>query len=208
MTDTPDSFAAPDSEPPTPAALAATEQPVELAVRLVPDERIPEGMVCMGTFRGERLVARCVLPPEAWAEIEEFGLFDDPVPVVLVAREAPPGLQCQLFALLPVPEEMEDEDGEDEDEDEAEPWAASVPGAGYEAAAEAADEDEEDDEGGDGEENDVQVIAFPLGNIVRYDRDRVHRESLPLEAADILRRIIEGKTTELVDRALADLFGL
>src|SRR4051812_27727705 len=79
-----------------PAALAATEQPVDLSVKLVADERVPDGMVCMGTYRGERLVARCVLPPEAWDEIEEFGLFDDPVPVVLVAREAPPGLQCQL----------------------------------------------------------------------------------------------------------------
>jgi hypothetical protein len=197
-----------------PAALAATEQPVDLSVKLVPDERVPDGMVCMGTFRGERLVARCVLPPEAWGEIEEFGLFDDPVPVVLVAREAPPGLQCQLFALLPVPEGATDEDEDDEGDDDDEPWAASVPGAGYEAAAEAAaeeeeeDEEEEDEEAGEGEEDDVQVIAFPLGNIVRYDRDRVHPDSLPLEAADVLRKIIEGRTTEVVDRALADLFGI
>jgi hypothetical protein len=47
-----------------------------------------------------------------------------------------------------------------------------------------------------------------LGNIVRYQRDRVHPESLPLETADILKKIIEGEASEVVDRALADLLGL
>jgi hypothetical protein len=215
-TDIPDSGGGEESRPePTPpsvpAALAATEQPVELSVRLVTDERVPDDMVCMGTYRGERLVARCVLPPEAWQEIQEFGLFSEPVPVVLVAREAMPGLQCQLFALLPVPEGIET-DEDDGDEGENEPWAASVPGSGYEAAADESAADDGDEETGgdidDADATDVQVIAFPLGNIVRYDRDRVHPESLPLEAADVLRKIIEGQTTEMVDRALADLFGL
>ena len=195
----------PDTPPPggqSPAALAATEEPVELRVALIEDERVPEGMVCMGTYRGERLVARCVLPPEAWAQVLSHELFGEPVPVVLVAREAPPGLQCQLFALLA----LTDADDE-EDDDEEEPWAASVPGAGYEAAVEA-DEDEEEEDDEDEEDDEAQVVAFPLGNIVRYERDRVHPESLPLEAADVLRKIIEGKTTEVVDRALADLLGL
>jgi hypothetical protein len=35
----------------------------------------------------------------------------------------------------------------------------------------------------------------------------VHPGNLPLEAADILRRLIEGKTTEVVDKALEDLLG-
>ena len=179
-------------------ALAATETPVELRVALVEDDRTPEGMVCMGTFRGDRLIARCVLLPAAWEQIEEFGLFDEPVPVVLVARESPPGLQCQLFAMVPVPE-MDDDDDEEEDE---EPWAASVPGSGYEAAV--AGEEEEEDE----EEDEAGVTPLPLGNIVRYDRDRVHPDSLPHEAADVLMKIIEGKTSEVVDRALADLLGL
>ncbi|HEX6090643.1 MAG TPA: hypothetical protein VFZ13_10815 [Gemmatimonadales bacterium] len=196
--------ASPDS--PSPVALAATETPVELRVALVEDDRTPEGMVCMGTYRGDRLIARCVLPPAAWAQIEEYGLFDEPVPVVLVARESPPGLQCQLFAMVPVPD-LDDEDVEEEEESD-EPWAASVPGAGYEAAIaeEAAleDEDEEDEE----EEDDAGVTPLPLGNIVRYERDRVHPDSLPHEAADVLMKIIEGKTSEVVDRALADLLGL
>lgn len=195
--------ASPDS--PSPVALAATETPVELRVALVEDDRTPEGMVCMGTYRGDRLIARCVLPPAAWAQIEEYGLFDEPVPVVLVARESPPGLQCQLFAMVPVPDLDEDELDEDEEGDE--PWAASVPGAGYEAAiAEEATAEEEGD--ADEDEDDAGVTPLPLGNIVRYERDRVHPDSLPHEAADVLMKIIEGKTSEVVDRALADLLGL
>lgn len=182
-------------EAPTPVALAVTDAPVELKVGLVEDERTPEGMVCMGTYRGERLVARCVMPPEAWQQVQEFGLFDEPVKVVLVAREASPGLQCQLFAMVRVPDLDDDDDGDGE-----EPWAASVPGAGYEAAV----ADGEEEEAADGEE----VTPIPLGNIVRFDRDRVYRDSLPHEAADILMKVIEGKTSEVVDRALADLLGL
>ncbi len=185
-------------EQPAPVALAVTDAPVELRVAMVEDDRTPEGMVCMGTYRGERLVARCVMPPEAWQQVQEYALFAAPVKVVLVAREASPGLQCQLFAMVPVP------DLEDDDDDDGEaPWAASVPGAGYEAAvADADDDDDDDDEEGD------EVTPIPLGNIVRFDRDRVYPESLPHEAADILMKVIEGKTSEVVDRALADLLGL
>jgi hypothetical protein len=176
---------------PSPAALAATESPVELAVGLVEDERTPDGMVCMATYRNGRLVARCALPPEAWDQVHSHHLFAQPVPVVLVAREAPPGLQCQLFAMVTLPPDLQlDTD------DEPEPWAESVPGAGYEAAAQ-----------GDDESEDPPVAPIPLGTVVRFAKDRVHPDSLPLEAADVLRKIIEGRTAEVVDKALEDLLG-
>jgi hypothetical protein len=172
---------------PTPAAIAATEEAVQLKVDLVDDDRVPDGMVCMGTFRNGRLVARSVLSPEAWAQIQELGFFDEPLQVVLVA---PPGLQCQLFAMAPIPD--------DEVEQTEEPWAASVPSSAYEASV------DNESEGND----DPRIAPIPLGNIVRYTRDRVHPESLPLEAADVLRKIIEGGASEVVDRALVDLLGL
>jgi hypothetical protein len=178
---------------PVPAAIAATENPVQLTVALVEDQRIPEGMVCMGSYRNGRLVARSVMPPEAWEQIDEYGIFDEPVQVVLVARAAPPGVQCQLYAMVPLPEE--------EDEEPEEPWATSVPGSSYEASLEESEEEEE-------EEDEPRVAPIPLGHIVRYERDRVHPQSLPLEAVDLLRKIIDGKTSEVVDRALADLLGL
>ncbi|MBA3345696.1 MAG: hypothetical protein H0T44_10460 [Gemmatimonadales bacterium] len=179
---------------PSPAAIAATENPVQLTVALVDDERVPDGMVCMGSYRNGRLVARAVMPPEAWSQISEYGIFDEPVQVVLVARAAPPGLQCQLYAMVPLPD-LEEEEPE-------EPWSASVPSSSYEAALEAEEDTAE------AAEDDPQVAPIPLGHIVRYDRDRVHPTSLPLEAVDVLRRIIEGDTTEVVDRALSDLLGL
>ena len=175
-----------------PAAYAAAEEPVALRVRLIDDERTPEGMVCMATYHDTRLIARYVMPPEMWSQVAEHDLFGNPVPVVLVAREAAPGLQCQLYALLQLPPGLTD----DEPEDEAEPWAASVPGASYDATVEDDDEEMSDN-----------LVAFPLGHIVRFDKDRVHPGNLPLEAADILRRLIEGKTTEVVDKALEDLLG-
>jgi hypothetical protein len=178
----------------TPAAIAATDRPVQLSVQLVQDERVPEGMVCMGSFRNGRLIARSVMPPEAWGQIQDYHIFDEPVQVVLVARTAPPGLQCQLYAMVPLPEI---------DEEPEEPWAASVPGSTYEASL-TQDEDAEVTEGAD----DPQVAPIPLGNIVRYTRDRVHPDSLPLEAVDVLRKIVDGETSELIDRALADLLGL
>jgi hypothetical protein len=158
--------------------------------------------VCMGTFRGERMIARCVIPPETWEQVTTFELFGEPVPVVLMAREAPPGLQCQLFALLALPIELlegdDDEEGEDDEEDEEAPWADSLPGTSYERQV-AGDDDEED--------NEDRVVAFPLGQIVRFDKDRLHPGNLPLEAADVLRRLIEGRTYEVVDKALEDLLG-
>lgn len=174
---------------PVPAAIAATAEPVQLTVGLIQDDRVPAEMVCMGTYRNGRLVARSVMSPEAWEQIAQHGFFDRPLQVVLVARVAPPGLQCQLFAMVPLPEE----DPEEADE----PWAASVPSSSYEAAV--------DQSGG---EEDPRVAPVPLGNIVRYQRDRVHPDSLPLETADVLKKIIEGDAAEVVDRALADLLGL
>ena len=185
-----------NGEVPTPAAIAATEEPVQLTVGLVEDQRVPDGMVCMGSYRNGRLVARSVMPPEAWAQIHDYGIFDEPVQVVLVARSAPPGVQCQLYAMVPLPEE--------EDDEPEEPWAASVPGSSYEASLEESEDEGEDEE----DEEEPRVAPIPLGHVVRYDRDRVHPDSLPLEAVDLLRRIIDGKTSEVVDRALADLLGL
>jgi hypothetical protein len=175
---------------PLPTAIAATAEPVQLKVELIEDERVPPEMVCMGTYRNGRLVARSVMSPEAWAQILEHGFFDEPLQVVLVGRVAPPGLQCQLFAMIPLPEE----DSDDPDE----PWAASVPSSSYESSL----------ENESGEQEDPRVAPVPLGNIVRYQSDRVHPDSLPLETADILKKIIEGDAAEVVDRALADLLGL
>jgi hypothetical protein len=185
-----ESGSAEENAVPVPAAIAATAEPVQLEVALIEDERVPAEMVCMGTYRKGRLVARAVMTPEAWEQIQEHGFFDEPLQVVLVARVAPPGLQCQLFAMVPLPE--------DESEEPDEPWSSSVPSSAYEVSVSAEQPEQED----------PQVAPVPLGNIVRYQSDRVHPESLPLETADVLKKIIEGDAAEVIDRALADLLGL
>ena len=123
----------PEGDVPVPAAIAATEDPVQLTVALVEDERVPEGMVCMGSFRNGRLSPGRSCRPRRGRQIDEYGIFDEPVQVVLVARAAPPGLQCQLYAMVPLPDEEDDEPDE--------PWAASVPGSSYEASIEDSDEE-------------------------------------------------------------------
>jgi hypothetical protein len=96
------------------AAFVLTEQPIPLDIVPLEDDRTPEGMICLGTRIGGRLVARCVVPPEAADFVLARGLFDQPVPLALAAETADPGLQCRLFAVVLLnPEEFAEpeEDG-------------------------------------------------------------------------------------------------
>ena len=223
--DNPEAAGTPGGRPAT--VLAATDQPVPLEVREVADDRVPEGMTCLGTFLDGTLVARCAVPPEAVEFFAEQHLFDEPRQLVLAAREEEPGLRCELYALVPMPE-REAPVADDEPE---EPWLASVPS--YEdAVARAEEEDEEeddlddddlvDDDGDDDdEEEDDDVLAalhgahadgrpmaaVLLGQIVRFQRDRKHPDSLPLETVDVLARIVSGRVVEVVDKVLEDLLG-
>lgn len=223
--DNPEAAGPPGGRPAT--VLAATDQPVPLEVREVADDRVPEGMTCLGTFLDGTLVARCAVPPEAVEFFAEQHLFDEPRQLVLAAREEEPGLRCELYALVPMPE-REAPVADDEPE---EPWLASVPS--YEdavARAEEEDEDEDDlddddlddDDGDDDdEEEDDDVLAalhgahadgrpmaaVLLGQIVRFQRDRKHPDSLPLETVDVLARIVSGRVVEVVDKVLEDLLG-
>lgn len=222
---------APGGRPNT--VLAATDQPVPLEVREVADDRVPEGMTCLGTFLDGTLVARCAVPPEAVEFFAEQKLFDEPRQLVLAAREEEPGLRCELYALVPMPE-REMPVAEDEPE---EPWLSSVPS--YEDALARAEEeddddvdledddlddddaDDEDDEEDEDEDEDDDVLAalhgahadgrpmaaVLLGQIVRFQRDRKHPDSLPLETVDVLARIVSGRVVEVVDKVLEDLLG-
>lgn len=175
------------------SVLATTDEPVPLEVREIDDERVPEGMRCLGTFLDGTLVARCAVPPGAVEYFERHGVFGAPRQLVLAAREEEPGLRCELYAIVPMPPAPLEE----EPDTEAEPWAASVPGAGYEqAAAEAQAEDEP-----------PAMAAVLLGQIIRFQKDRKHPESLPLETVDVLARIVSGRVVEVVDRVLEDLLG-
>src|SRR5688572_3358245 len=210
-------------EPPeSPVALAATDRPLPLRLATIEDERAPDGMACIGSFLGPKLVARCVVPPDAAAFLLERGLFAQPVRLALAAREEAPGLQCQLFALVDLPGDFFDTP--DEEEESASPWADSVPGTAYdramqegpvppagdaddaEDAEDAEDADEEDDEDADDSGRERQAAVF-LGQIIRFDHDRKHPDDLALETMDVLRTIVQGDVSEVVDKVLEDLLG-
>ena len=220
----PDSPQSPEP-PESPVALAATDRPLPLRLATIEDERAPDGMACIGSFLGPKLVARCVVPPDAAAFLLERGLFAQPVRLALAAREEAPGLQCQLFALVDLPGDFFDTP--DEEEESASPWADSVPGTAYDRAmqegpahptrdgagaedAEGADdedvEDDEDDEDVDDSRQERQAAVF-LGQIIRFDHDRKHPDDLALETMDVLRTIVQGDVSEVVDKVLEDLLG-
>lgn len=197
--------------PETPVALAATDRPLPLRLAPIEDERAPDGMSCIGSFLGPKLVARCVVPPDAAAFLLERGLFTNPVRLALAAREESPGLQCQLFALVELPGDFFNRSEEDEEAES--PWADSVPGAAYDrevsGAAAPDDSDPDDEETGDspeGDDADRQAAVF-LGQIIRFEKDRKHPGDLALETMDVLRTIVQGDVSEVVDKVLEDLLG-
>lgn len=155
------------------AVFVATAEPVTLTVAALDDPRAPEGSALASYIDG-RLVARCAMPRGSIDRLMELGLLEQPVPLGLVAFEAEPGLQCRLLALVPSAD-LEEEETADE------PWRESVPSFEERMAA----EQEEDGE-------NPSFAAILLGNIVRFDRDRKHRESLVQEAIDVLQRIVGG----------------
>lgn len=189
-------------EQPPATALVITDEAIPILVSALDDERTPEGMVCLATTLGDRVVARCVVTPEAAGFLGEAGLFVDPVRLALAAQEAPPGLQCRLFALVQIPREVLEED--EETEEEPEPWARSVPSSDYERVVRESGslEDLEEEPG-----EDLEMAAVLLGHVVRFERDRRHPADLPLEAADVLSTIVQGRVAEVVDKVLEDLLG-
>lgn len=198
----------PESTDPA-VALAATDRPLSLRVAEIEDERAPDGMSCIGSFLGPKLIARCVVPPDAAVFLLEKGLFTHPVRLALAAREGTPGLQCQLFALVELPGDFfSGNDGDDEEEGEA-PWADSVPGSSYDRAVRYTPPSgtEVPEDGAEPEpESEPQAAVF-LGEIVRLDRDRKHPDDLGLEAMDVLRTVVHGDVSEVVDKVLEDLLG-
>jgi hypothetical protein len=187
-----DALTPPDETPHMPGVLAMTDRPLPIDVMEIEADPIPEGMICVGTFIEGKLVARCLLPEGAMEQFALHGFFTEPRQLVLAAREADPGLRCELYAIVPLPRDLTQHESE-----EAEPWLTAADSHGYERAV------------GDPE---VQIpegaqAAVLLGQIVRFQRDRKHPDSLPLETVDVLARIVSGRVVSVVDKVLEDLLG-
>ena len=179
-----------------PVAIVATRESLPIKVGEVADERTPDGMVCMATYLGDRMIARSVVPPEAFQSVMDRGLFNAAVQLGLAAVEKEPGIQGRLFALVPA-EDLEDPEPEHSETDETEPWKASVPSFEDRMEEAAAEEELPED----------AMVPLLLGHIVRFKKDRKHPDSLASEAADILQAVVseERPLTNVVDRLLEDL---
>jgi len=180
--------------------VSTAESEVRFAIR---DEvPVPEGMVCLGAYLGERLIAQDARPPQVAERLVEYG--GGMAKLVYATAPDGGGLTGYLYALLPA-EGLTDllaglEDDEEEDAEDA-PWTESA--RAYEASIGDEDEEDEleddDDEEGEDvddeeeeEEGEAQVLV-PLGAIKRVYRS--HPDSVEAEAADVLAHIVAGEVT-------------
>ena len=163
--------------------------PLPLVLRTLEDDRVPAGQAGLGTYLGERLIARNTFPTEFVERLPLTELFSQPVPLLFHVALGGPGIQGTLYALVPSGPFEEDEESDEAEE----PWAESVPR--YEDSLDAADL----------EEGQERRAMFPLGVLVRVARDRRFPNDLGLEAKDLLHTVLTGQSHEVIDRVLEDL---
>src|SRR5690606_34074948 len=165
------------------------------------DERAPEGSV-LGTFIGARLIARCAMPREAIDQLMSLKLFEQPVPLALLAVEEDPGIQARLFALVPSERIIE---AQEEIESEDEPWKSSVPS--FENSMDDDDDlDDEDDDDDDDEEGGARSASIHHGYIDRCRGISKTSDGLAAEAGDIPNKIgTGGKRRDVHSRPVDDL---
>jgi hypothetical protein len=206
----PSEFEPNDEESPEPGerpdgviVVSTAETEVRFALRA--EVTVPEGMVCLGVYLGERLIAQDARPPQVADRLIQYGRGM----AKLVYATAPDGtgLSGYLYALLPAEGLTELLAGlEEEEDDEEAPWTASA--RAYEASIDDELEDDEADddeepEGEDEEEEGEAQVLVPLGAIKRVYRS--HPDSVEAEAADVLAHIVAGEVTT-VDAQTVDQF--
>jgi hypothetical protein len=180
--------------------VSTAESEVRFAIR---DEvAVPEGMVCLGAYLGERLIAQDARPPQVAERLVEYG--GGMAKLVYATAPEGGGLTGYLYALLPaegLTELLAGLEDDEEDDDTDAPWTESA--RAYEASIgdeeDEDDLDDEDDEGEDGEDDDEEEeegeaqVLVPLGAIKRVYRS--HPDSVEAEAADVLAHIVAGEVT-------------
>lgn len=185
--------------------VSTAETQVRFALRQ--EVTVPEGMVCLGVYLGERLIAQDARPPQVAERLVQYGRGM----AKLVYATAPDGegLSGYLYALLPAEGLTELLAGlDEEDDDEEAPWTASA--RAYEASVDGEleedeiDDDDDDAEGDEEEEEEGEAqVLVPLGAIKRVYRS--HPDSVEAEAADVLAHIVAGDVTT-VDAQTVDQF--
>lgn len=172
--------------------VSTAETPLHFALR--DDVAVAEGLVCLGAYLGERLIAQDARPAPVAERLIAYGGGS----ARLVYATAPDGagLSGYLYALLPAEGLAELLSGmtSDEEDDDEEPWTEAA--RAYESAVDDEEEDEEDDDAEDDEDEEEEgesQVLIPLGAIKRVYRS--HPDSVEAEAADVLAHIVAGDVT-------------
>ncbi len=175
--------------------VSTAETPLHFALR--EEVEVAEGLVCLGAYLGERLIAQDARPAPVAERLIAYG--GGAARLVYATAPDGAGLSGYLYALLPaegLAELLSGMTTDDEDEEEEEPWTEAA--RAYEAAVDGDEEDEDDeeeeeDDEEDGEEEGESQVLIPLGAIKRVYRS--HPDSVEAEAADVLAHIVAGDVT-------------
>ncbi len=114
--------------------------------------------------------------------MQQIGLFNHPVPLLLTAQDDDGGIRAILAAVVPV-KEMERAERASRAADE--PWLASVE-----------PEPDVSSFSADAEPEEVPHVPFALGVILRFPEDRKHPESIDDEALDLLATLLSGQAMD------------
>lgn len=209
----------------------ASRQPLPLHPQVADEGPVPEDAVPVEVYRRDRgsRIGQFAASEDSLEELRV--LFQEPRRVGMGCREEQPGVVGQLMVLMPVSElgDMLGEAGVDQDE----AWRESLPeppdldldsdlagpgelGGGPEGMPGGGDPGGLPDGTGPGdglsgddeladEAGRMKFGALHLGNVVRFDADRVHRGDFVQEAVDMFEKALHGDLPPLSDRLVEEL---
>lgn len=183
----------------------ASRQKLPLRGEVAHEGPVPEGSLPVDVFRrdsGARL-GQFAGEPDSLDRLRE--LLDRPRRVGLGCQAEAPGLVGHLVVLIPA-SDLQDLFGdaggaEPVGEPPPEAWRSSLPeppDLGGEGGEETATEPE-----GAGES--MRYGALHLGNIVRFESDRKHRNDFVAEVRDLFRTALEGDLPSIAERLMDEL---
>ena len=170
-------------------------EPIRLEARPIEHDAVPEGEIALAYYHEGQLLARGVVSNEAVKAIN--GILVNPVSVALAATEDEQGnIDARFCLVLPVDP---DKWPNDEEEGPEEPWRASLPNAPtFETEYDSSPTSDDDDDR-------PRVALLPIGNVIRYARDRNHPDNIARDVREMLVNLMEGKGADAVEKAIDDL---
>lgn len=185
----------------------ASRQKLPLRGEVAREGPVPDGALPVDVFRrdsGARL-GQFAAEPESMDRLKE--LLDRPRRIGLGCQPEAPGLIGHLVVLIPA-SDLQDlfggsgpGGGGESIGEPREEWRASVPeppDLGGPDAGEAGDGAESSEEG-------MRYGALHLGNVVRFDADRKHRDDFVAEVRDLFRSALEGDLPSVAERLMDEL---